>query len=110
MTKKQRTLRSHLGLRWCPCVGHRLAHRDCRIYTNRRWGVKVKVHVQTFGQRNLMLPDPRSLQRWAERGQRFMPESTAESMKHYSEAQARVAAAVRRNYLRSLRGQEGQTP
>lgn len=58
-------------LGWRPCVGRRLAHRDCRIYTNRRWGIKVTAHVRTLGQWDLTVADPWSIRRWAEREQRF---------------------------------------
>ncbi len=85
------------GLRWCPCVGRRLNHVNCRIYTNCRWGVKVKVHAQTLKERDLSVPDPRSLRRLAERGQRFMPESMAEVLGHYFGMKAdRVVKAFER--------------
>ncbi len=74
-------------LEWRDCVGRRLAHRDCRIYTNSRWGVKVTVHVRTLCQRDLTAPEP-----W------IALESTAKGVRHYREAQARVEKAMRRIY------------
>jgi len=74
-------------LRWCVCVGSRLNHPNCRIYTNQRRGVKVKVHAQTFSQRDLRVPEP-----W------MALESTAKGVKDYREVQIRVAEAMKKIY------------
>lgn len=75
------------GLQWRPCVGHRLNHANCRIYTNCRWGIKVKVHVRTLCQRDLRVPEP-----W------MALESTAKGVRDYREAQVRVAEAMKKIY------------